>query len=112
MSLTVSQANDRLERFKSRMASMRKEAKQAAKLGVASTVVVVGGALGGALDAKIGSFNAGGTDVKASVVVGTALVVASMVGVIDDDTLNEQIAMAGAGMLAGHARDFASKALA
>ena len=112
MSLTVSQANDRLERFKARMATMRKEAKQAAKLGVASTVVVVGGALGGALDSKIGSFNAGGTEVKASVVVGTALVVASMVGVIDDETLNEQIAMAGAGMLAGHARDFAAKALA
>lgn len=111
MSLTVSQANDRLERFKARMNNMRAEAKKAAKVGLASTAVVVGGALGGAIDAKVGSFDAGGTTVKASVLVGTALVAASMLGVIDDDTLNEQLAMAGAGMLAGHARDFANKAL-
>lgn len=111
MSLTVTQANDRLERFKARMATMRKEAKQAAKLGIASTVVIAGAAAGGAIDAKIGSFNAGGTEVPASVLLGTGLVLASMLGVIDDDSLNEQVAMAGAGMLAGHSRDFAYKAL-
>lgn len=111
MSLTVTQANDRLERFKARMATIRKEAKQAAKLGIGTSIVVVGGAVGGAIDAKVGSFNAGGTDIPASVLLGTALVLGSMVGVIDDDSLNEQLAMAGAGMLAGHSREFARKAL-
>jgi hypothetical protein len=110
--MSISQANEKLARLQSRLANVKQEAKRAAKIGIASLVVVGGGGAGGVIDAKLGKFpSPAGGDIEASVAVGTALLLGAALGLVDDEGISDNVALFGAGMLAGHAREF-GKALA
>jgi hypothetical protein len=94
MSTAITRAS--FDRLKSRLASVRNEAKHATKIGVTSLVVVGGGAAAGAITAKMPVLP--GTNVPTAAAVGSALIAAAMTGMLDDQSDNA--AAIGAGMLA------------
>lgn len=106
MSLTVSQANERIQRLKSQLANYKENAKKAARTGVGAALVVGGGFAGGVIDAKIGAFDTPGGKVEPSAALGGLMISAAMLGLVgDDETLSDGVALLGAGMLAGHGRE-------
>jgi hypothetical protein len=105
MSTAITRAS--VERLKNRLASMREEAKAAAKTGVTSLVIVGGGAAAGAIQAKFPFLP--GTSVPTAAAVGTALVAAAMTGMLEDQT--DHVASFGAGMLAAIAAKETEKVL-
>lgn len=94
MSTAITRAS--VDRLKSRLASMREDAKHATKIGVGSLVVVGGGAAAGVIQAKMPYLP--GTNVPTAAAVGSALVAAAMTGMLDDQS--DHVANLGAGMLA------------
>lgn len=94
MSTAITRAS--FDRMKSRLASMREDAKHATRVGVGSLVVVGGGAAAGLISAKMPYLP--GTQVPTAAAIGTALVAAAMTGMLDDQSDN--IAQFGSGMLA------------
>lgn len=96
MSESLSKTREALERYKSRLANLKEEAKHASRTGVQSLVIVGGGAAAGALASKMPYLP--GTSVPTSAAVGAALVTAAMTGMLDDQSDN--VAFFGAGMLA------------
>lgn len=94
MSTAITKAS--VDRLKSRLASMREDAKHATRVGVGSLVVVGGGAAAGVITAKMPFLP--GTQVPTAAAVGSALVAAAMTGMLDDQSDN--LAALGAGMLA------------
>lgn len=97
MSTAITRAS--VDRLKTRLASMREEAKHATKVGVTSLVVVGGGAAAGLISAKMPFLP--GTNVPTAAAVGTALVAAAMTGILEDQSDN--VAAIGSGMLAAMA---------
>jgi hypothetical protein len=95
MSTSITRAS--VDRLKARLASMREDAKAAAKTGSTSLIVVGGGVAAGVLAAKMPTLP-GMSSVPTPAVVGTALVAAAMTGMLDDQSDN--VAAFGAGMLA------------
>ena len=96
-----------VERLKSRLASVREDAKHATKVGVQSLVVVGGGAAAGLIQGKMPVLP--GTNVPTAAAVGTALVAAAMTGMLDDQSDN--VAAFGSGMLAAIAAREAERML-
>lgn len=94
--MTSSITRASVERLKTRLASMREDAKHATKVGVASLVVVGGGAAAGAISAKMPYLP--GTQVPTAAALGTALVAAAMTGLLDEQ--GDNVAAFGSGMLA------------
>lgn len=92
----MSTALEKLNRMKAQLANVREEAKHVAKLGIASTVVVGGGAVAGMIQAKVPFLPR--TAVPTAGAVGSGLIVLAMSGVLDDQADN--VALLGAGMLA------------
>lgn len=105
---SLSQAREALERYKSRLANLREEAKHATRTGVQSLVIVGGGAAAGALAAKMPYLP--GTQVPTAAALGAGLVTAAMTGMLEDQSDN--IAFFGAGMLAAIAARETEKMLA
>lgn len=97
MSTAITRAS--FDRLKTRLASMREDAKHATKVGVQSLVVVGGGAAAGAISSKMPYLP--GTQVPTAAAVGTALVAAAMTGMLEDQSDN--VAAFGSGMLAAMA---------
>lgn len=94
MSTSLTRAS--YDRLKARLANVKNEAKHATKVGVTSLVVVGGGAVAGAISAKMPFLP--GTNVPTAAAVGSALVAAAMTGMLEDQSDNA--AGLGAGMLA------------
>lgn len=97
-----------VERLKTRLQSMRADAKHASKVGIGSLVVVGGGAACGVIQAKMPFLP--GTQVPTSAALGTALVAAAMSGMLDEQSDN--VAAFGSGMLAALAAKEAEKIIA
>lgn len=94
-----------VERLKTRLQSMRADAKHASKVGIGSLVVVGGGAAAGVIQAKMPYLP--GTTVPTAAAVGSALVAAAMTGLLDEQSDN--VAAFGSGMLAALAAREAEK---
>lgn len=96
------------DRLKSRLATVREDAKKAAKTGASSLIVVGGGVAAGVIASKVPTLP--GTTVPTAAVVGTVLVAAAMTGMLDDQSDN--VAAFGSGMLAAIAARETEKLLA
>jgi hypothetical protein len=92
----MSTALEKVNRLKAQLQNIKEEAKQAAKIGVSSTLVVGGGAAAGLLAAKMPYLPR--TTVPTAGAVGSGLILLAMSGVLDEHADNA--AMVGAGMLA------------
>jgi hypothetical protein len=92
----MSTAIEKLKRVQSQLTNLKAEAKQAAKIGIGSTLVVGGGAVAGVLAAKLPYLPR--TTVPTAGAVGSAAILLAMSGVLEEHS--DEVAMIGAGMLA------------
>jgi hypothetical protein len=99
---------EKYTRLKAQLANVKQEAKQAAKLGISSTVIVGGGVIAGALAAKMPYVPK--TAVPSAAAVGSGLILLAMSGTLDEHADN--VALLGAGMLAAVAARESEKLLA
>jgi hypothetical protein len=104
---TTSLTRQSVERLKSRMANMKKEAKEAARQTRNSAMTVVGGAAAGALAAKYPTI--GDTEVPTAAALGVALVGLSVTGMLDE--YGDEMNGLGSGMLAAVAAQEVQKAI-
>lgn len=93
---SLSEAREKVNRFKHQLANMRAEAKHVAKVGTSSVLVVAGGGLAGAIQSKMPFLP--GTQVPTAAAVGLGLVALAMSGMLDEQ--GDAAADIGSGMLA------------
>lgn len=93
---SLTEAREKLTRFKNQLANMRAEAKHVAKVGTSAVLTVAGGGLAGAIQAKMPFLP--GTQVPTAAAIGFGLVALSMSGMLDEQ--GDAAADIGAGMLA------------
>lgn len=105
---SISTARASIERLRSRLASMREEAKTAAKTGTTAVITIGGGVAAGAIASKMPYLP--GTQVPTAGAIGAALITAAMTGMLDEH--GEQVSAFGAGMLAAIAARETEKVLA
>ncbi len=92
----ITEAREKLQRFRHQLANMRQEAKHVAKVGTSSVLIVAGGGLAGAIQSKMPFLP--GTQVPTAAAVGFGLVALAMSGMLDEQ--GDAAADIGAGMLA------------
>ena len=106
---SLSQARASIERLKSRLASVREDAKHAAATTQHSLVIIGGGVAAGAVQAKYPTLP-GMPNVPTAGALGAVLVAVAMSGMLEEQSDN--VAAFGSGMLAAIAARETEKALA
>jgi hypothetical protein len=93
---SITEAREKLSRFRSQLANMREEAKHVAKVGTSAVLTITGGGLAGAIQSKMPYLP--GTQVPTAAALGFGLIALAMSGMLDDQA--DAAADVGAGMLA------------
>lgn len=105
---SLTEAREKLQRFSSQLKNLRSEAKHVAKVGTSSVLIVAGGGLAGAVQAKMPFLP--GTQVPTAAALGFGLVALAMSGMLDEQ--GDAAADIGAGMLAAMAAREAERIVA
>ena len=92
----MSTTMEKVTRLRTQLANVKEEAKHVARLGIASTVVIGGGAAAGLCGAKMPFLPK--TAVPTAGALGSGLIVLAMSGVLEKEADN--VALFGAGMVA------------